>query len=121
MLAPLITECDPDRRLKECCVDSGQLTRAVRHGWLAILLFVVLGLAASVIYLRTAPVTYTARADVYVSTVGGLNVSELSAGSNFAQQQARNLSLITTRERVLAARREAAPALRVRPSSSATR
>jgi len=66
-----------------------------------VLLFVVLGLAASVVYLRLAPVAYTARADVYVSTVGGLNVSELNAGSNFAEQQAKNLSLIATRERVL--------------------
>jgi succinoglycan biosynthesis transport protein ExoP len=82
-------------------VEFGQVARALRSGWLFVLLFVVLGLGASVLYLRLAPVTYTARADVYVSTVGGLNVSELNSGSNFAEQQARNLSLIATRERVL--------------------
>jgi capsular polysaccharide biosynthesis protein len=33
--------------------------------------------------------------------VGGNDVSDLSAGSNFAQQQARNLSILATRQRVL--------------------
>lgn len=82
-------------------MDYGLLARALRRGWLPILLCVALGLAASVLYLRLAPVTYTARSDVYVSTLGGLNVTELSAGASFAEQQARNLSLIATRERVL--------------------
>lgn len=82
-------------------MDFGQVVRAVRNGWLFVLLFVVVGLGASVLYLRLAEATYTARADVYVSTVGGLNVAELNAGANLAQEQARNLSLIATRDRVL--------------------
>ncbi len=82
-------------------MEFGQVARAVRNGWLIVLLCLVLGLAASVLYLRVTPVTYTARTDVYVSTVGGLNVTELNAGTSFAEQQARNLSLIATRERVL--------------------
>ncbi len=82
-------------------MDSGHITRALRRGWPLVLVCVALGLIAGLAYLRTAPETYTARTDVYVSTVGGLSVSELSAGSNFAQQQAQNLSLIATRQRVL--------------------
>jgi capsular polysaccharide biosynthesis protein len=54
-----------------------------------------------VLYLRLAPTTYTAQSDVYVSTVGSLNVSELNSGTSFAVEQAKNLSLIATRERVL--------------------
>ena len=73
----------------------------MRRGWLVVLLFVVGALAVSAVYLRATPAGYTARADVYVTTVGGLSVTELSSGSTFALQQADNLSLIATREPVL--------------------
>ena len=82
-------------------MDSGQVWRALRRGWLVVLLFVVGALAVSVVYLRAAPASFTARADVYVTAIGGLTVTELNSGSTFALQQAENLSLIATREPVL--------------------
>lgn len=65
------------------------------------LLFAVLGLALSVLYVRLVPARYTAQTDVYVTTTGTRNVSELTSGSNYAEAQAENFALIATRQRVL--------------------
>jgi len=82
-------------------VSDGQLWSALRRGWLVTLVFLILGLAAAVAFLRLAPSTYTARAELYVLTSGGLTVSELSSGSTVAQAQASNLAIIATSNRVL--------------------
>lgn len=82
-------------------MDFGQLVQVIRRAWLLILVFLVIGLASAVGYLRLTPAQYTARADVYVSIVGVQYASELTAASSFSQQQARNFGIMANRQRVL--------------------
>ena len=82
-------------------MEQDQLWQVLRRAWLLILVFLVLGLAASLAYVRSTPPAYTARADVYVSIVGTKTVSELGSASTFSVQQARNFALLADRELVV--------------------
>jgi len=82
-------------------VEFDYVLRALRRAWLVILIAVVIGLGLSAAYVRLTAAEYTARASVYVSTAGVLRADQLGSATTFAQQQARNFSLMANRQRVL--------------------
>ena len=77
------------------------LMAAVRRYWLLVVVAVVLGLVAAAAFVRLTPPRYSARSDIYVSMSNVNDPAELSAAATFAQAQARNFSVIATRQRVL--------------------
>jgi succinoglycan biosynthesis transport protein ExoP len=92
-----------DRRLianPRWLVDSSRLLNALRRWWFVVLACLIVGFIAGSAYLRITPEEYTAQADVLVA-VGGENAVDLSSGSSYALQQARNLSVIADRPRVV--------------------
>ncbi|WP_176786955.1 polysaccharide biosynthesis tyrosine autokinase [Microbacterium sp. cf332] len=74
----------------------------IRYHWMTVVVLMALGAAAALAYAWSVPREYTARADVFVAVTGSSTTGELAQGSNFSQQQARNLSTVATREIVLA-------------------
>lgn len=83
-------------------MESSRVLRVIRYHWMTVIVLVALGAAAGLAYAWTVPREYTARADVFVAVTGSSTTGELAQGSNFSQQQARNLSTVATREIVLA-------------------
>ena len=83
-------------------MESNRVLRVIRYHWMTVVVLMALGAAAAFAYAWTAPREYTARADVFVAVTGSSTTGELAQGSNFSQQQARNLSTVATREIVLA-------------------
>lgn len=77
------------------------LSAAVRRYWLLVVVAVLLGLAAAAVFVRVTPPRYSAQSDIYVSMQNVDDPAELSAATVFSQAQARNLSIIATRQRVL--------------------
>lgn len=83
-------------------VESKRTLRIIRDNWIAVIVLMALGAIAGLSYAWSLPREYTARADVFVAVTGSSTTGELAQGSNFSQQQARNLSTVATREIVLA-------------------
>lgn len=79
-------------------MDYATLYGVVRRFWFVILALMLLGLLVSLTYTKFTPAEYTAQADVVVVVDGDV---DLSSGSTFALQQARNLSVIANRQRVV--------------------
>lgn len=73
----------------------------VRKRWLVVAALCLLGIVLGSTYVILAPAEYTAKTELFVATVGGDNTSDLAQGSNFAQQQARNYSVVAQRDIVL--------------------
>ena len=73
----------------------------VRKRWLVVAALGLLGIVLGSTYVILAPAEYTAKTELFVATVGGDNTSDLAQGSNFAQQQARNYSVVAQRDIVL--------------------
>ncbi|MDR6167384.1 succinoglycan biosynthesis transport protein ExoP [Microbacterium paludicola] len=83
-------------------MESNRVLRVIRYHWMTVVVLTALGAAIGLAYAWTVPREYTARADVFVAVTGSSTTGELAQGSNFSQQQARNLSTVATREIVLA-------------------
>lgn len=83
-------------------MESTRILRIVRYHWLTVLALMAIGATAGLAYAWSLPREYTAQADVFVAVTGSSTTGELAQGSNFSQQQARNLSTVATREVVLA-------------------
>lgn len=83
-------------------MESNRVLRVIRYHWMTVIVLMALGAAAALGYAWSVPREYTARADVFVAVTGSSTTGELAQGSNFSQQQARNLSTVATREIVLA-------------------
>ncbi|MFT2818177.1 polysaccharide biosynthesis tyrosine autokinase [Leifsonia sp. A12D58] len=82
-------------------MDQRGFWNLVRLRWVVIATFTLLGvIGASAFVLITQP-EYSARTELFVAAVGSDNTSELAQGSNYSQQQARNYSVVATREIVL--------------------
>lgn len=81
-------------------MDYSRYSEALRHFWWVVVVFVALGLVGGFLYQRSEEPEYVARADV-IMAVNAQDASSLNSGSTFAQQQARNLSILTTRPRVI--------------------
>lgn len=82
-------------------MDVGNYIRVIRRRWriIAATLLVVVGIAAAVTAL-TEPL-YRARAQLYVSTVGTDNATDLAQGSSFTQRQVTTYADIATTPYVL--------------------
>lgn len=81
-------------------MEYDRLFNAVRRLWYVVLACSVAGVAISWAYVRFMPEEYTATADILV-VVSGDSATDLSSGSTFALQQARNLSVIANSSRVV--------------------
>ncbi|WP_166785480.1 polysaccharide biosynthesis tyrosine autokinase [Cryobacterium cryoconiti] len=73
----------------------------VRKRWFVIAALSLLGVVIGSAYVVVTPPEYTAKTELFVSTVSGDNTADLAQGSNFAQQQARNYSIVAQRDIVL--------------------
>lgn len=69
--------------------------------WVALVTFTILGIIAASSYVLTISPEYSAEAELFVSAVGSDSTSDLAQGSNYSQQQARNYSIVATRQIVL--------------------
>lgn len=82
-------------------MDQRGFWNLVRLRWVVIATFTLLGaIVASGYVLMTEP-EYSARTELFVAAMGSDNTSDLAQGSNYSQQQARNYSVVATREIVL--------------------
>lgn len=82
-------------------MDHRQFWNLVRSRWIVLIAFALVGLIAASIYVLVTPREYTAESELFVSTAGIDNTSDLAQGGAFSQQQARNYSAIATKELVL--------------------
>ena len=73
----------------------------VRARWLVLITFALLGTIGAAGFTLTRQVDYSARAELFVASVGSDNSSDLAQGGNYSQQQARIYSVVATREVVL--------------------
>lgn len=73
----------------------------VRKRWFVVAASFLLGIVLGATYVVVTPPEYSAETELFVATVGGDNTSDLAQGSNFAQQQARNYSVVAQRDIVL--------------------
>lgn len=73
----------------------------LRQYWLALVVFALAGGACGYGALLLTTPLYTADAEVFVSSSSGQTTSDLTQISNYSQQQARNYSVLATREIVL--------------------
>jgi capsular exopolysaccharide synthesis family protein len=83
------------------CVDQRGFWNLVRSRWVALLTFTLLGVIVASGYVLTTKPEYSAEAELFVSAIGSDNTSDLAQGSNYSQQQARNYSVVATRQVVL--------------------
>jgi len=83
-------------------MDQRAVWMLLRSRWPLILAIALLGpLGGGAYSLLTTP-TYSATSELFVSTVDSDNSSDLAQGSDYSQQQARNYSVVATRDIVLA-------------------
>jgi capsular exopolysaccharide synthesis family protein len=82
-------------------VDHRQFWNLVRSRWLVLTVFALVGLIVGSSYVIFTEPKYTADAELFVSAAGVDNTSDLAQGGTFSQQQARNYSVIATKELVL--------------------
>ncbi|GAA3886975.1 polysaccharide biosynthesis tyrosine autokinase [Leifsonia kafniensis] len=82
-------------------MDQRGFWNLVRSRWIVIVTFALLGVIAASAYVLTTKPEFTAQTELFVATVGSDNTSELAQGSNYSQQQARNYSVVATRQIVL--------------------
>lgn len=73
----------------------------LRRRWMVVLAIALLGAIGGSVYALTATPQYTAESELFVAAVGADNTADLAQGSNYSQQQARNYSVVATREAVL--------------------
>lgn len=73
----------------------------LRRRWMVVVSVALLGAIAGSAYALTATPEYTAESELFVAAVGADNTSDLAQGSNYSQQQAKNYSVVATREAVL--------------------
>lgn len=82
-------------------MDDRGFLALLRRRWLVVVVFSLLGLLAALGYLLAVPSVYTARADLFVATVGASSSSDLAQGSDYSQEAARNYAAVATLEAVL--------------------
>lgn len=82
-------------------MDDRGFLALLRRRWLVVVVFGLLGLLAALGYLLAVPPVYTARADLFVATVGASSSSDLAQGSDYSQEAARNYAALATLEAVL--------------------
>lgn len=73
----------------------------VRKRWFVVVALGLLGIVLGSAYVIVTPPEYSAETELFVATVSGDNTADLAQGSNFAQQQARNYSVVAQRDIVL--------------------
>lgn len=73
----------------------------LRSRWVTVVVFVLVGVIVSSVYVLVSPREYSASTRLLVSASTGSNGSDLAQGGTFSQQQARNYSSIATSEIVL--------------------
>jgi capsular exopolysaccharide synthesis family protein len=82
-------------------VDFRDYVRALRRGWLAILILTIVGVGSAFAYLAVAPRTFVAESVVLVTTQGAANVAELQQGSQFGQQTVATYARVVDSQAVL--------------------
>ena len=82
-------------------VDHRGVWNLLRSRWVALITFTILGVIAASVYVLTTEPEYSAESELFVSAIGSDNTSDLAQGSNYSQQQARNYSIMATRQIVL--------------------
>ncbi|TFB63530.1 polysaccharide biosynthesis tyrosine autokinase [Cryobacterium sp. TMT1-62] len=82
-------------------VDQRGFWNLLRSRWVALVTFTILGVIAASVYVLTTEPEYSAEAELFVSAIGSDSTSDLAQGSNYSQQQARNYSIMATRQIVL--------------------
>lgn len=75
--------------------------RILRKGWLLIVLFCLVGIAAAAAYSLTITPQYSSSSKVFVSTSSGESVSELAQGNSFTVQRVKTYSDLATTPIVL--------------------
>lgn len=83
-------------------VDQRGFWGVVRAHWVAIVAFGLLGIMGGAAFALVSTPEYSAETELFVTAEAGDSTSDLAQGSNFSQQQARNYSVVATREAVLA-------------------
>jgi len=73
----------------------------LRSRWPLILAIALLGPLAGAAYSLLTTPSYTATSELFVATVDSDNSSDLAQGSDYSQQQARNYSVVASRDVVL--------------------
>lgn len=83
-------------------METSEVFGLLRRSWLFIAVVALLGAAIGLAWAGTRTPEFTAKAEVFITVTSGQSTGELAQGSNFSQQQARNLAALATREIVLA-------------------
>ncbi|MFJ3491001.1 polysaccharide biosynthesis tyrosine autokinase [Leifsonia aquatica] len=82
-------------------MDGRRLFRLLLTRWMIIVAVVELGALAGAAFTLLATPKYTAESELLVSALGGESTTDLAQGNSYSQSQARNFSLIATRNSVL--------------------
>ncbi len=83
-------------------MDNRQLWKVLRARWLTVISCVLLGVIAASALVLTTDREYSAESELFLSSVGGNNTSDLAQGGNYSQQQARNYAVVAVKNVVLA-------------------
>ncbi|WP_082101628.1 polysaccharide biosynthesis tyrosine autokinase [Demequina rhizosphaerae] len=70
-------------------MDLPEFIRMLRKHWLVIAILTMLGTGAGLAYAMVATPSYTATANVFVSTTGAQDVTDLATGNTFTQQRVK--------------------------------
>lgn len=82
-------------------MDGRRLFRLLLTRWMIIVAVVELGALGGAAFTLLATPKYTAESELLVSALGGESTTDLAQGNSYSQSQARNFSLIATRNSVL--------------------